>query len=167
MKRIRSLGTLLVTALLLTLGSSGTAFARWHTANDTAINGLRVCKNGARIKVADYIYEDGQLDTVPRDADFHYDLVVTNPPFHPDPLADPVPQAPPEQVVLRRTIRLVFDPIDIRFGANQPVTHYAYSKTFKLTWTRRLAPGTKVGFDLFPDTSDDVINDSKVHDCRI
>lgn len=126
-----------------------------------------MCKDGARIEVADYIYQEGELDTVPRDVDFTYHLVVTNPPFIPDPLADPVPQAPPAQRMFEGDISLVFNPIDIRLGPDQPVTHYAYSKSFRLKWSRRLTPGTRVGFDLFPNASDDVINKSKVERCLL
>jgi len=167
MRRIRVTGMVLAGTLLVTAGMSGSALARWRTANYTAINVKRVCKDGARIKVADYIYQAGELDTVPRDADFSYHLVVTNPPFIPDPLEDPVPQAPPARKVFEGDKKLVFDPLGIRFSPDQPVTRYAYSKAFRLNWSRRLTPGTRVGFDLFPETSDDVINKSKVRNCRL
>ncbi|MBA2272634.1 MAG: hypothetical protein H0W21_01845 [Actinobacteria bacterium] len=167
MRKIPATGVLLGVALLVTTGLSGSAVARWRTANDTAINVKRVCKDGARIKVADYIYQAGELDAVPRDEIFIYHLVVTNPPFIPDPLEDPVPQAPPSQRVFEGDIQLVFDPIDIRLSPDGEVIHYAYSKGFRLNWSRRLTPGTRVAFDLDPTTSDDVINKSKVERCLL
>lgn len=165
MRRTRTAGVLLAGALFLTAGLSGSAVARWRTANETAINVKRVCKNGARITVADYLYQEGEVP--PRDEDFTYHLVVTNPPFIPDPLVDPVQQAPASQKVFEGNIHIVYDPVDFRLSPDQEVSHYAYSKSFRLNWSRRLTPGTKVGFDLFPNSNDDTINTSKVQDCLL
>ena len=167
MRKTRVAGVVLAATLILAAGLSGSAGARWHTANETAINIRKVCKDGAKITIADYSYPEGQLDTVPRDEEFTYHLVVTNPPFIPASGSDPVPQAPATQKVFEGDRTLLFNPVDFRLSPDQEVLHYAYSRKYSLTWSRRLTPGTRVGFDLFPDSADDVINTARVGDCLL
>jgi methylase of polypeptide subunit release factors len=158
--------TVAVTAAVIIL-LPGTAGARWRTANDTAFDARAVCKNGAKITVADYPYDPATEPQPPTDRTFSYDLVVTNPPFIPDPLDDPVPQAPPESVVFRKTLTLEYNPIQFTLAGQTETSYYAYSKRFRLVWTRRLSPGKRVAFDFFPDTADDVIHVLRVADCLI
>jgi hypothetical protein len=158
----------LVGALAVTVLTPGIAFAPWRRVSDTAYFDFKICKDGARLAISDTEYEGAdELAAIPRGEVHTKNPIYTNPPvIDRPPEPEPLPVPPPEAIIFQQPAELRFAPVGNPDVPDDPDPN-AYSVHQEILWTRTLAAGDLVGFDLVPGNRDVVPRAEVVANCLL
>jgi hypothetical protein len=130
------------------------AFAGWQSADVTAVNIQRVCKDGIK-------FEAGVREDVTQVGDYVNQAVVTDPP----PSQRPVP---PNSIVIRTEVRIppVATPIPIHTDDGEDITLSHY-KQFKLRFPKKLHVGRTVAVNVQDFADGSGFSVGTVEKCRL